>query len=346
MLSSQATLELAGINKISAKLCLQDYFYSFTCLEEVLGIGVSTAKILKSRIMKAFLQEELIYDLRAFFSKDYEVDSDEKPLDLSPELFIKFFAIQESEKDKDWDFYEHGILKGRSDDRKEYYKIYVSLIIHNLAIHITDLIAVLRNCGLTTEAEFFSLIEPKKRTKQEIAKLKTEKRNKKIIEQYQIIFKNTPKLSIAGISILIKGQLLLDLGTRTIQDIITDHRQQNVTDTWEKYQRQRNRRIEEIMLGIDYAEANKDENGLLPKINRDPPTNIFKPFFGKDGEISVMYYFDQDFIQNLWEKHQGKPTEEQVSEALDNKAQDKIMSKFCIAPHKLKQMIKKIDISC
>ena len=328
-LSARTTLKIGGINEISAKLCLQDYFYFFAHFEEIFTIGVNTAKILKARIMKSFLKEELVYDLRALFK-------DEKAMELSPDFFIKIFDIQETEKDKDWDFYEQGILEVRNNDQKEWYKIYAFQIIPNLAIHITDLIIVLKNCGLVAEAEFFSLIEQKKRARQEIGKLKTAKRDKNIIDQYQIIFKDKPSLSITDITKLIKNKLSLDLSERTIADIITKYHQQYVEDTWNKYLIQREEKIEEIMLGIDYADTNKNENGLLPQISMNQ-TNIFN--YSSEKKI---YCRNQDLIQNLWTEYQGKPTKNQIAEGLDNKVKKNIMSKLCIQPHKLGQMIEKL----
>ena len=328
-LSARTTLKIRGINEISAKLCLQDYFYFFAHFAEIFMIGANTAKILKARIMKSFLKEELVYDLRALFK-------DEKAMELSPDFFIKIFDIQETEKDKDWDFYEQGILEVRNNNQKEWYKIYVLQIIPNLAIHITDLIIVLKNCGLAEEAEFFDLIEQKKRAKQEIGKLKTAKRDKKIIEQYQIIFKDKLSLSITDITKLIKNKLSLDLSERTIADIITQYHQQYVEDTWKKYLIQREEKIKEIILGIDYADTNKNENGLLPQISMNQ-TNIFN--YSSEKKI---YCRNQDLIQNLWTEYQGKPTKNQIAEGLDNKVKKNIMSKICIEVHKLDQMIKKL----
>jgi hypothetical protein len=328
-LPARTTLKIGGINEISAKLCLQDYFYFFAHFEEIFMIGANTAKILKARIMKSFFKEELIYDLRALLRG-------EKAMELSPDFFIKIFDIQEAEKDKDWDFYEQGILEVRNNDQKEWYKIYVLQIIPNLAIHITDLIIVLKNCGLAEEAEFFSLIEQKKRAKQEIGKLKTAKRDQKIIDQYQIIFKDKPSLSITDITKLIKNKLSLDLSERTIADVITKHHQQYIKDTWKKYLKQRKKRIKGIMLGIDYADANKNENGSLPQISMGQP-NIFS--YSSEKRI---YCCNQDLIQNLWTEYQGKPTKKQVAKGLDNKVKKNIMSKLCIQPHKLDQMIEKL----
>jgi hypothetical protein len=330
ILPARTTLKIGGINEISAKLYLQDYFYPFSHFEEIFTIGVSAAKILKARIMKSFFKEELIYDLRALFK-------DEEAMRVSPDFFIKIFDIQESEKGKEWDFYEQGILEVRNNDQKEWYKIYVLQIIPNLAIHITDLIIVLKNCGLTAEAEFFSIIKPKKRAKQEIGKLKTAKRDQKIIDQYQIIFKDKPSLSITDITKLIKNELSLDLSERTIADIITKYHQQYVHDTWKKYLIQREEKIEEVMLGIDYADANKNADGLLPQISMEQP-NILS--YSSEKKI---YGFNQDFIQNLWQECQDKPTQKQVAEGLDNKVKKNIMSKLCIQPHKLDQMIKKLE---
>ena len=330
LLPTQTTLKTGSIDKISAKLCLQDHLYLFADFEEIFKIGESNIKILKSKIIKTFLKGDLIYDLSALFT-------DKEVMELSPEFFIKTFNVQETEKDEDWNFYEQGILEVRSNDRHEWYKTYLFPIIDNLAIHIADLITVLRNCNLLAEAKFFSSIELKKTAKKKIGKLKTTKRNEEIIEQYTIIFKDDKSLSVTDIAKLIEDKSSYNLSQRTIADIITEHHRQYVNDVWKKYLMQKEERTKEIMLGIDYADLNKNKNGLLPKITIEQPVIILNYLLGED-----MYSSNQDFIQSLWKKYQGKPTEKQVAEELDNNVKEKIISRLCIQPHKLDQMTEKL----
>ena len=78
------------------------------------------------------------------------------------------------------------------------------------------------------------------------------------------------------------------------------------------------------MLGIDYADANKNENGSLPHISMNQ-TNIFSYSLEKN-----IYCHNQDLIQNLWIAYQGKPTKNQVTEGLDNKVKNKLNFDFLV----------------
>jgi hypothetical protein len=177
------------VNIWSAILCLKDgKFYLFSDFEEIFGIGASAAKGLKSLIMKAFSKNELSSNLYYRDDTDY--------IQVDQESFRGLFDIQIVEESQGWDSY-----LARSETN-----CLLMPLIHNLAIHIIDLIAILKESNLTAEAEFFQKDKFFCSTcsQREIGKIMTSKRNKEIINKFEAIRKRVPTESDTEIVKLIK----------------------------------------------------------------------------------------------------------------------------------------------
>lgn len=257
--------------------------------------------------MKAFLKNELFCHLYHFDGTDYrQFDREE------------FTDIQIVEESQDWDSYL---------DCSETNCLLMPLI-PGLAIHIIGLIAILKGSNLTAEAEFFRSTC----SQRERGKIKTSKRDKEIIKQYEAIHKTSPTISDTKIVQLIRkdpknnGLILPSKGT--IADVISDHYSPLIRSGHEKCEKHKNELSEEIMLGIDYADKNKID-GKFPPISSKCDDDISK----------YIYFRYYKIIHSIWKDGEPKPNKEQVSNYIIETSNINISKFYYRPPNSVKRII-------
>ena len=192
----------------AALLLRKDDYFLFSDLDSVLDISEKEARELKGHIMKTFWLKKLTHKLSAFPSHTPHISTnangigktDQERIEIGRETFLSFLNSQEINtfviSNKEWNFYEKLIIEEKNTKKELNKEKFVTIFderpakcdwilsyLPNLAVHIEDLIFVLKKIGL---AQLLALL-PKQKNKRKPTAVKPAGRSRLFNEKRCIL---------------------------------------------------------------------------------------------------------------------------------------------------------------